>query len=220
MIADRLRGSGPASRLVLAVTATALVTVLAAPTPAGAQQCVGNPNFPGQFSVGGYATLQDAGTEYGVSSTANLASPAAIGARLGTLDLDGPGDLTVASAFALFELPLPRFTACPFAEIRWGTGSEPVAGASVDVDQWDFPLGVSAGMRFPVGQSFELLPSGRTGLMYRRTTVGPSSHSSTEFFVDAGATFLFVPLFARGQLGFVTGDDSDVSFEVSAGVSF
>lgn len=197
------------------MAAATLAAILILPQGAAAQQCIGSPNYPGQFSVGGYATFQDGGNEYGVSSTANLESPVAIGARLGTSEI-GDSDGTVASALGLFELPFPGFTACPVAELRWATGSV----GNEDVDRWAFPLGVSAGMLYQLNPSVELLPSAQVGLMYARTSRGSQTDSATEVFLDAGATFSFAPFFARGEVGVNTGDESDAAFELSAGVRF
>lgn len=209
--------------------AALLASLLLLPSLASAQACLGSAAATAQFTLGGDMAFADQGNYYGVNSQANLPGPVSMGARLGAIDLDDADDnLTSAGVNMALDLGGVGVSVCPMVGLGYDSGSGSVGGVSMDYSRITVPVGLGVGSRLGTGQPAYLIPSARAGLFHARHDgsadfgVGTLSRtdSSTDVFVDVGATVLFGRLYARGGVFRVFEDDADTVLRIGVGVVF
>lgn len=219
---------GPA-RSGMAGWGMALGAMLLLPSLAAAQACLGSAAATAQFTLGGDVAFADQGNYYGVSSQANLPGAVSMGARLGAIDRDDFDDnLTSAGANLALDLGRAGISVCPMVALGYDTWSGSFAGVSADYSRLTVPVGVGAGTRLGTGQPAYLIPSARAGLFHARhdgdLSLGGATlsrtDSSTDAFVDLGATVHFGRLYAQGGFFRVFEDNADNVFRVGLGVVF
>lgn len=208
----------------------AAACLLAGPSLASAQACLGEATLPGQFTVGGYAAFADQGKAYGVSSTSNLPGSVAMGARIGVIDLDDADDnITSAGGHLAVEMARGTLSLCPVGGVEYDFWSGSFGGVDLDYSRLAFPVGFGVGSRLG-GQAggAALIPSARAGFIHQRFDAGATSGpiafrrdgTSTDLFIDAGATVHFGPVFARGGLYRIFQDDAENVFRLGVGFVF
>jgi hypothetical protein len=209
--------------------AALLAILLLVPSLAAAQACLGSPAATAQFTLGGDMAFADQGNYYGVSSQANLPGPVSMGARLGAIDLDDADDnLTSAGANLALDLGRVGVSVCPMVGLGYDSWSGSVGGVSLDYSRVTVPVGLGVGTRLGTGQPAYLIPSARAGLFHARhdgsagigTGTLSRTDSSTDAFVDVGATVLFGRLYAQGGIFRVFEDAADTVLRIGAGVVF
>ncbi len=207
---------------VLSMVALALI-----PTGVLAQACIGSPAMSGQFTLGGYAALEDAGTSYGVDSRSNLPGRVGMGARIGTIDLDDTDEnITSVGGDLVFQIPRRgALSLCPVVGVDHDFWSGTSGGIDFDYTRWAFPVGLAVGGRVAGGN---LIPSARAGLIHQRfsgeAAAGPfvlqRDGNQSDFFLDAGATVHLGPTYGRAGIYRIFDDEGDTVIRLNLGFVF
>jgi hypothetical protein len=211
--------------------AIATAFLLAGAAPALAQTCLGDAALPGQFTVGGYGSFASQGKAYGVESRSNLAGSVGMGARIGVIDLDDADD-NITSAGGHLAVEMGRSGAmsfCPVAAVEYDFWNGTFAGADLDYSRLAFPLGLAVGGRVGgTGGGAAVIPSAQAGFIHQRFEAGATSGpiafrrdgTSTDLFLDAGATVHFGSLYVRGGVYRIFQDDAENVFRLGVGFVF
>jgi hypothetical protein len=213
-------------RSVVLAAATSLVLL---PGLAQAQACLGSPARAGQFTLGGQAEFSDGANVYGFDSQANLPGRGSMGARLGTIDLDGANDnLTTAGVNLAVDLGLSGLSFCPFVAPGYDSWSGTFGGVDVDYSRVTLPVGLGVGAPMGTGGAVTLIPSARAGLFHTRHRGSEGvpggtfsrTDSTTDPFIDVGTTLFMGRVYARGGFFRIFQDDAENVLRLGVGVVF
>lgn len=232
----RPRNPGPnphhsGSGVVPGIGVAVIFMLLLIPAGAAAQTCIGSPAMTSQFTLGGYGAFPDAGTVYGVDSRSNLPGRVAMGARIGTIDLEDTDDnITSVGADVAFDLAgRGALSFCPVVGVDHDFWSGTSGGVDFDYSRWAFPAALAVGSRVGDGAgSATLIPSLRAGLLHQRfsgeASAGPfvlqRDGNRSDLFLDAGATVHIGPVYGRAGIHRIFDDQGDTVVRVGLGFVF
>jgi hypothetical protein len=197
--------------------------LLAVPSAAAAQACVGSAAGAGNMALSGSVAFPDGAKSYGAGFRYNTLGPMSVSAGY-TLTTPDEGDVNVHgfAAEAAYELPLTGVSACPVAGVGYSRMSE----SGMTMSTLTVPVGAGIGYSFQAGPNMTVIPHAFPHLLWMRTSFDAEGlpevdpESTTEFGALVGVTFQMQRFFLNGGVTKTTAEGSKAVFSLGAGVLF
>ncbi|MFW6192894.1 MAG: hypothetical protein ACOC83_05365 [Gemmatimonadota bacterium] len=219
--------SAISGRVPAFVAVASALAVLALPTSAHAQACLGNVAGNGQGFASAGASFTDGAWSLNATGGGNTAGPVALQTDVNhTMTDDFDLGITSMSATGAVEIPSDDVSACPVASFgyQWLSDEGDLSGLDVSADGILVSGGMALGADVTGDSDFAFIPRVAASVVHNRATVEALGVSDTESDTygafGAGMELGGSAVYGGPSVSVTTQEDSDPVFTVGLGAAF